>query len=832
MRNFFEKSRGSITVFVALILVPTVFFSGFLVDLARLKLYGNQAVMTADNYGEAVLTQYDNLLKELYGLFAVTQGTDGANAIAQLDELQKYVQSSFNPSDHTVSWEYMQSVLGQTAYDGFMPYKDAEISLDYEVVKEANLGTPEVLGTQIGDFMQFRIAQQLLGDGSELLDTVASVQNMENNAKLIDKKLELDKEAEKMYELAREYYEIVRDFTAYPEYIRGINDTYSVCGSQFSEIIGSSHYQVYHDYQAADRTAMDAAVEKRKRIEDGENEDSSEAAEEGETDDGSNETLSEEEQKLLDIYDAYMEDEEAREDVLEQEFDAAISMISSARDRGVIRFDNFYDRLVKLEQKANEIVRKGDDLRKLQQELRELLGEENLSEDLKTGVQEELNKMESLFDQLEYYTGIASWIRENNAGVNDAYESQTEQIISRLEEIKDWYLECNTENPPEWTESLEESRWVDFQSKREYQTLYKSLEKCFGQGGDENEGKKKKDKANEMLKQAEEDMDKDEETGARDIPESFHYGTSYQSLGFDLSDMVDDAVGAFSANHFQNEMNRLILKLYTVEYDFGMFSSRVTNISDGADHEGQKEVSLTGYEKAANINYLYQAELEYILGGSNSSKENLNGARNKILAFRAVVNFTATYRVKEVNNLIKSISDSAAAVNPILGLAVNGALRLAVAGLETAKDWENLKKGESVFLEKKQLNELSAYDTVKELLNLPDRKGESKAFRMDYSQYLMVMMIFFTSAEEVTQRTSNLIELNVNTVQQKIGSSGTLTDLEFQMSHAYTAVNAVCKVHLDFVVMPQGFARAVADDYAGLEEFQKNSYQFTVTRGY
>lgn len=93
MQRLFKTVKGSITVLVTLILVPTIFFTGFMVDLARIKLYGNQAVMTADNYGETVLTQYDNLLKELYGLFAVTQDE---KALDNLDKLQGYVSSSFD----------------------------------------------------------------------------------------------------------------------------------------------------------------------------------------------------------------------------------------------------------------------------------------------------------------------------------------------------------------------------------------------------------------------------------------------------------------------------------------------------------------------------------------------------------------------------------------------------------------------------------------------------------------------------------------------------------------------------------------------------------------
>ena len=46
-----DGSAGSITILVTLILVPTIVVNAFFVDIARLKLWSNQAVMTADNYG-------------------------------------------------------------------------------------------------------------------------------------------------------------------------------------------------------------------------------------------------------------------------------------------------------------------------------------------------------------------------------------------------------------------------------------------------------------------------------------------------------------------------------------------------------------------------------------------------------------------------------------------------------------------------------------------------------------------------------------------------------------------------------------------------------------
>jgi hypothetical protein len=540
----------------------------------------------------------------------------------------------------------------------------------------------------------------------------------------------------------------------------------------------------------------------------------------------------------VDIYDAYTNDEEARRDKIEERFEQGIENIENSIASDPINFDNYAEKLDELNTYATEINNKSGELQTLKAQLESMLEEDNITEELKDGLQDELDKLNELFSQVEYYTGIAEYIDSNDTEVNEEYEQQANAILDKMDEIMNSYLDCE-ENDSDWPDILDVTKWKNFDSVEEYKDLYNSLEKCFGGEGSEDESKKKKDEANELLEKAKEELENPEESSARDIPSSFGYGTSYQS-NFDIGDMAGAAVECFSTNNFANEANKLLLKLYTVEYDFGMFSSRVTNIKKDSEDDGTTEtaVSLTGYEMSSRINYLYQAELEYILGGSNSSDENLNAARDKILAIRAIVNFTATYSIKEVNDAITEISEAATAVNPILGLVVNGALRLAVAGMETLMDWNKLKEGESITLIKTKLKQMTAYEELSGLLDLEEMEvsedAEDHTLKMDYEQYLMVMMIFLTSSDTIAERTANLIELNVNAAKQNIGTDETLTELEFKMENAHTAVNATCTVHLDFAIMPNGFAKSTLSDdtYDSLIEFENNSYSFTVTRGY
>ena len=95
--------RGSVTVFLTLILIPSIIITAVFFDGARIKLYNNQAIMAADSYAEAVLSEYDNLLKELYGVFAVSQDEKGKAAIG---EIRDYIKTSFNPAGKTINNQY------------------------------------------------------------------------------------------------------------------------------------------------------------------------------------------------------------------------------------------------------------------------------------------------------------------------------------------------------------------------------------------------------------------------------------------------------------------------------------------------------------------------------------------------------------------------------------------------------------------------------------------------------------------------------------------------------------------------------------------------------
>ena len=66
MLKFMYKCRGSVSVFLILVLLPMLTVAGIFVDISRVRM-GKAVVETASDLAlNAALSQYDNMVKDLY----------------------------------------------------------------------------------------------------------------------------------------------------------------------------------------------------------------------------------------------------------------------------------------------------------------------------------------------------------------------------------------------------------------------------------------------------------------------------------------------------------------------------------------------------------------------------------------------------------------------------------------------------------------------------------------------------------------------------------------------------------------------------------------------
>lgn len=810
-----RKGQGFITVFVTLLMVPVVACTGIMVDVARLKMYSSQAAMAADAYGEVVLSEYDNLLKELYGLFSVTQNEEGLQAI---QDFQKYMKYSFAPAED------------QTKLQGFMPYQNAKVDISYENVEGASLANNNVLMTQISDFMKFRVVEEVLVN-TDVLDALEKFDTMSSDMDAVEERNKITKSSSKALEKIGEYYETLSCIDDYPSYLEERTYCFEGYSRELAAIFESDEYGKYA-YYMEHKDEIDAAKE---RVENGE-------ATEGSTDGGA----SEDDKAAAECY----VDAEAYQAEIETRLQPWVEGLNRSEKK--IKFGEAEGNLKDLESTQKKL---DTTLKTLEQQINTLkskLG--SCSEDLKNEITKEIADLEEITNYTKDFKETVDLLWQNDISEKDkTNQNWWKEETQKLGDVKGKLLE-GALDVGEW-KSTTEFEWYDFRDDKS--SFYSMLEKLCGadSGGESNKkaADQKIDNAEGIQKNAQSEIEGDETTDARNITPNLAAGLEIPGSSSEVPDLSDCFSGGMS---FASLGNSALGKFLVTTYNFGMFSSRVSGVkppeeneTEGGSSEDEEyfDVSLTDIKMSKDVNYLYGAELEYMLGGHQNSVDNLNHTRNIICGIRMTLNYVSTYSIKEINDTINTIARAAAdavtvasgglaaAAAPLIRVAVSGALRLAVATVETVADWKLLKEREDVIFYKRKMGDLTSDEALLgSLLETSVSKDETKSkdIELSYEDYLYILMLFFVDGDTLLDRTANLITLNVNQSQNQ---ADTLDELKFKMKDTVTAVKSTCTINEKFVIVPKNFINmfiAGTETESMIRKLDDGSYGYTVIRGY
>lgn len=828
--KFFLKNQGVVTAFVTMIMVPVVVFTGTFVDISRFKFCSSQAIMAADAYAEGVLSVFNNRLKQLYGLYSISTHDDGKALIEKMDDYAKY---SFNPAADP-QW-------GEKNVTGHMPYALTDVEIMHKNVEGATLSNSNVLLTQVADFMQYRIVGEVIKDG-KILEALEGMEKVSADSEAVDVFSDMADSSTEVLEEIQKYYELLRDIDKYPSYKETRENNFLLYGNALTEISESEDYAKYINYKN-NKQSIDEAKE---YIEDY-IEREEEAAENGEE---FEEELDEDKEKLAEEW----VDEAAYLSRIGAELTLA-QEIAHDVEGSPIDFDNTEKKIKDLGKKAEDIQKKIGELCDYVEKLRDKLPE--CSEKLRQGIEEDIAGIEQITNMAESFLATYNLINDNgNITKNENNKENYGIEREPLDEVKDKILEGTL--PPgtkDWNTSIE-LEWYDFKDNSDANTFYTELKdvckSVSGEGGDEKAGKKETDRADGYTKEAMDSINNDNDDNSNELRD---IGSLAGELRLDGGSSQGNEIGVVGTFNIGQGITNVIDKFLLASYNFGMFSSRVTGIEKkedgetggtpaGGSSEEYEDYSLTKIKMSPKVNYLYKAELEYLFGGKTTSKENWNITRNVICSVRMAFNFASTYAIRSVHDAINGVAKAAetavaatgvgAPAAVLVRIAVSGALRAAVAGMETAAEWKQLKNRESVMLYKKNVDDLEIIDKIEDIIGESVAKGggRSSGIKLSYEDYLYLLMIIFINTETLTDRTANLITLNVN---QSANSGDTLSSLDFKMSETVTAIESVCKVKMDFIVVPENFAnmfisgteietkvQALEDRYTG----------FSLIRGY
>ena len=269
MRFFLkENTKGGVTVFICLILIPVLMFTGLMIDFARIKLYHAEAASVSANYADAVLSQYDEMLYNVYGLLAVTQDEE---AIKALDVIREYMASAYDPSTTGKVTNASKSDLkhlpnnvvfigmNNAALDSlWSPYGNTKMVLssvaDKKSGRDNSLANKYVFADQVCDYMKIIGPVDLAWNG--ILSAVEGNEQAKQKKELMNQRKKVDDNYNKLDDRLKELYNKICDVNKFDEweipdeiisnvdkYIYNYNDVFY---SRFAELVGGKYEGNYN----------------------------------------------------------------------------------------------------------------------------------------------------------------------------------------------------------------------------------------------------------------------------------------------------------------------------------------------------------------------------------------------------------------------------------------------------------------------------------------------------------------------------------------------------------------------------------------------------------
>lgn len=218
--KFFVRRRGSISLFLAIIMLPCLTFTGIMVDMANMTLSKPVVESAGALAANAVLANYDTVLEEVYGLFAMSQKADNPEE-ALMENLKQYFTDSIKAngllSDED-SMDLSSKLLGslkdalyQNGSDdinqNFLKISLADLEGTY--LEDSSLANSEILKNQIIEYMKYRgpVAVTM-----SLVDSLGAFKKMNKQSPVAESKMRVDEKLGDLAKSCKKFYDALKEY--------------------------------------------------------------------------------------------------------------------------------------------------------------------------------------------------------------------------------------------------------------------------------------------------------------------------------------------------------------------------------------------------------------------------------------------------------------------------------------------------------------------------------------------------------------------------------------------------------------------------------------------
>lgn len=855
-----KRSRGAVTVFVTLLLIPAILVSGSGVDLAR--IYAARGVARDANQlaANALLTEYDATLQDLYGLYAVIDGDD---KLVQM--VDAYVKASLFGEDVT------DAQLGE-----FRLFWGKE-AVTSTVETSDPLSNLEILRRQIEEYSKYRVPVAIVKEVLERLGNESNKEMAANN-EAVAKKLAVDEQLE----------EVLVKFNDVIDKADQLVDSY-----QREE---SSAYTAVNKAMGEIRTQLADMLSVRQAYEE--------------------ETDPKKRDDLLAHFNAIAEnitscvqggsvgrnwvpayvDDDGNDVPGGWQTPEALFYTRSLQDtinRNAEKLEGHCAKLDELVQLCQEADAAKGKLRQRIDELEAKLNDGTCSAELVSNMREELKDAKKLLDY--DFTDLGTQMKNAaNKYINNISAKTLKDIqgygtpggafisfenLKNVTELPGFKIDFNVnpalyQNEPDRLQSIQSAlstytapqAYPSFQNiSNDHKAVYELIKNgkflVKSEGELSNEEKERKANVKKLFEylgdiwngltdyqpapgadgypnaaanswafsQRNQGMELDFGLGALNMSDSGEGNIAGTLKTFTNLISGNMSIGDFLGGVLDNAADRILL----VGYSTQMFSNWTTK------YTGEPAVSLTGQEINASNNYFLHSEWEYLVNGNVNAGSNLGKITLTLLGLRFVANYASSYMISQVNDEIHAYEELVSAI-PYVGGVLRFLVRPLVVFGESVLDVSLLRTGHSVPLLKKDADQwkFSITGFTMEIYN--QLSGSSEESGMFYTDYLIAFMLI-SDPNVLASRVGDLIALNVTTNKHHIAENdkntkgtderaGAISNVQlFDLSKAFTTFAVETKTQVRFTFLSMPFAQQGVNGIVPPTTFPVN---VTTYRGY
>lgn len=212
--------QGSISILLVIILMPMLTMSAIVVDSSRLNLAKSMVSSAGDLTVNTALANYDTILKDVYGLFAMSQTDSEEDFQKRIREYFETTLVGYGVTDEENAKDYVEYLEGGVAdyLNGTSGvdeisrnFMNMVVEDDFKATKVANssLANSEILRTQLVEYMKYRAP---LSVGLSFLDSLKSFTTIQDQTTVIKSQVVAQESAQDVTSACKNSIESIRDF--------------------------------------------------------------------------------------------------------------------------------------------------------------------------------------------------------------------------------------------------------------------------------------------------------------------------------------------------------------------------------------------------------------------------------------------------------------------------------------------------------------------------------------------------------------------------------------------------------------------------------------------